>query len=103
MCLRNATTCLFHESIGDGHSGELLSTPVSSLLAVSTESGDLGEVEVESLGEPVDGISGSVGQDLDEIVSSEFTSRFFGVGEAVFSAGVWRMRRSTTCVSRRTI
>jgi hypothetical protein len=49
---------------------------------MSTQSRDLAKVKVESLDEPVDCISRFVGKDLDQVISSEFTSRFLGVGKA---------------------
>jgi len=60
----------------------LRATSVRPLLAVSTQSRDLGQVEVETLDQPVDGISRSVGKHLDQVVSCEFSRRLFGVGEA---------------------
>jgi hypothetical protein len=75
-------TDLFHQGVGDGHSRELSATSVCSLFTMSTQSGDLAEIEVESFSEPVDGITGFVGEDLDEVVSGEFSRRFLGIGKA---------------------
>jgi hypothetical protein len=53
-----------------------------SLFTMSTQSGDLAEIKVESLSKPVDGITGIVGEDLDEVVSGEFSCGFLGIGKA---------------------
>ncbi len=55
---------------------------MGTLLAVPTETGDLAEIEVELLDEPVDGVAGFVGEDLDQVVSGEITGGLLGVGEA---------------------
>jgi len=44
------------------------------LLAVPTQTRNLAEIEVELLNKPVDGIARFVGEDFDQVVSSEFTS-----------------------------
>jgi hypothetical protein len=56
---------------------------VGTHLRVTTETRDLGEVEVEALNEPVDGVTRLVGEDLDEVVTGELTGRLLGVGEAM--------------------
>ena len=56
------------------------------LFTVSTQSRNLGQIQVEALDEPVDGISRSVGEDLDEIVTSQFSRRLLGIGKAGISA-----------------
>lgn len=68
------TTYLFHECVCNGHSRELRSTPMRPLLAVPTQTRNLAEIEVELLNKPVDGIARFVGEDFDQVVSSEFTS-----------------------------
>jgi hypothetical protein len=75
-------TNLLHQSIGDGHSGELLSTTVSPLFTVSTKSRDFTEIEIEFLDQPVDCITGFVSENFDKVITGEFTCRLFGVGEA---------------------
>jgi hypothetical protein len=42
----------------------------------------LGQVEAESVDEPVDGVAGFVGEDFDQVVSGQFAGGLFGVGEA---------------------
>jgi hypothetical protein len=49
---------------------------------VTTQPRDLGQVQVELLDEPVDGIARLVCQDLDEIVAGQLSRRLFGVSEA---------------------
>jgi hypothetical protein len=61
---------------------------------MSSQSRDLAKVKVKSLDEPVDCISRFVGKDLDQIISSEFTSRFLGVGKATNQF----VGRSAVCV-----
>lgn len=85
ITVNHALTHLFHQSVRDGHTRELCAASMSSLLTVPTQSRDLGEVQVEALDEPVDGISRSVRKHLDEIVTGEFTGRLLGIGKAVIS------------------
>jgi hypothetical protein len=78
---------LLHESVGDGHTGELGTTTVGALLRVATKTRDLGEVKVEALNEPVDGVTRTVGEDVDQVVTGELTSRLLGVGKAAAVSG----------------
>ncbi len=66
-------TNLLHQSISNSHSGELSSSTMSSLLTVPAQPRDLAEVKLELLSEPVDSITRSVCEDLDQIISGEFT------------------------------
>jgi len=77
-----ASAYLLHEGVRDGHARELGTAPVRPLLAVTTQPRDLGQVQVELLDEPVDGIARLVCQDLDEIVAGQLSRRLFGVSEA---------------------
>ena len=47
---------------------------MSSLVRVSTETGDLRKIESKLVLQPVDGISRATGEDLDQVISSEITS-----------------------------
>ena len=57
--------------IGDDHSRELGTAAVSAGLGVTTKTSDFGEVEGELVLEPVDGVAGLAGQDLDERIAGE--------------------------------
>lgn len=72
---------LLHKSVGDGHTGELGTSTVGTHLRVTTETRDLGKVEVEVVDEPVDGVTGAVGENLDEVVTSKVTGGLLGVGK----------------------
>jgi hypothetical protein len=52
------------------------------LLAMSTQSRNLAEVKGKLLGEPVDRVTRFVGEDLDEVVTGQFTCRLLGVCKA---------------------
>ena len=62
-------TDLLHESIGNGHTRELSPTSMSSLFTMSPKSRYFTEIKVESLNQPVNGISRFISEDLDEVVS----------------------------------
>ena len=68
-------------SVCDDHTGELSATAVCALLRVTAKTGDEGEVEVELILEPVDGVCGATGEDLDEVVACEVFCGFLGVFE----------------------
>lgn len=61
-----------------------------SLLGMPTQARHLGQVQAEPLNQPVDCITGSIGEDFDQVVSSEFTGRLLGIGETGVSA--WPVR-----------
>jgi len=48
---------------------------------VTAETGDKGEIEVKFVLEPVDGIRGATGEDLDEVVACEVFCGFLRVFE----------------------
>jgi hypothetical protein len=54
---------------------------VCALLRVTAETGDEGEVEVELVLEPVDGVCGATSEDLDEVVACEVFCGFLRVFE----------------------
>jgi hypothetical protein len=67
--------------VGDDHTRELSTTAVCALLRVTAEAGDEGEVEIELVLEPVDGVCGATSKDLDEVVACEVFCRFLRVVE----------------------
>jgi hypothetical protein len=50
-------------------------------LGVTTETRDLGKIQAELVLEPVDGVSGLVGEDANQVVAGQITGRFLGVVE----------------------
>lgn len=64
-----------HQSVGDGHARELLSTTVGTGLGVATETRDEREVDAELLHDPLDGRGRVVGKDLGQGGDDEVTSR----------------------------
>jgi len=69
-----------HQGIGDSHTGELgIVTTVCARLAVTTQTGDESEVEVEDILQPLNGGSGLVGKDLDQVGAGLVPSRLEGV------------------------
>lgn len=53
------------------HSRELGISAVGTGLAVAAEAGYLGQVKAKLILEPVDGVTGAAGEDLDKVVASE--------------------------------
>ncbi len=78
---------LLHLCVGDGHTGELSATTVSTGLRVTTETRNLGEVELETVHEPVDGLTRLAGQDLDQVITGKVTGRLL----CVFKEGLGRV------------
>lgn len=69
-----------HESVGDGHTGELgIVATVGAGVGVATQPGDQSEVEVEDILQPLDSGGGLVGEDLDEFRAGLVTSRLEGI------------------------
>lgn len=54
---------------GTYHSGELGISAVSTRLAVAAETGHFGEVETELALQPVDGVTGTSGENLNEVIT----------------------------------
>lgn len=54
---------------------------MGALKGVATEARDLAEVEPEPVLEPVDGLGGPAGEDLDQVVPGEVAGRLFRVGK----------------------
>jgi len=65
----------------DDHTGELSATAVCALLRVTAETGDEGEVEVELVLEPVDGVCRATCEDLNKVVACEVFCGFLRVLE----------------------
>lgn len=57
---------LFHESIGNGHTGELFLTTMGTWLGVTTKTTEKGKVNIELILHPVNGRRRFVGEHLDE-------------------------------------
>jgi hypothetical protein len=69
-----------HQGVGDGHTGELgIVSSVGSGLGVTTETRNESEVKVELILEPLNGGSGLVGKDLDEVGTGLVTSGLKGI------------------------
>lgn len=69
-----------HQGVGDGHTGELgIMATVCAGVSVSSETGDEGKVEVEDILQPLDGGSGLVGQDLDQVGTGLVTGGLEGI------------------------
>lgn len=66
--LTETLDCITH------HSRELSITAVSTGLAVSAETGNLGKVELELVLQPVNGVTRLVGEHTDQVIASEITS-----------------------------
>lgn len=47
---------------------------MSAGLAVTAKTGNLGEIEAELVLEPVDSVSGTTGEDTDQVVTSKLAS-----------------------------
>lgn len=65
----------------DDHTGELSATAVCALLRVTAETGNEGEVKVELVLEPMDGVCGATGEDLNKVVACEVFCGFLRVVE----------------------
>jgi len=63
---------LLHQSVGDGHTGELLLTAVSSGSSVTSQTGNQREIKAEPLLQPLNSGGTVVGQNLDERRTNEF-------------------------------
>jgi hypothetical protein len=69
-----------HQRICDSHAGELgIVTTVGSGLRMATKAGYESEIKVEDVLQPLDGGSGLVGEDLDQVWSGLVTGRFHGI------------------------
>ena len=69
-----------HQGIGDSHAGELgIVTTVCAGVGVATQTGNESEVEVEDVLQPLDGGSGLVSKDLDQVGARLVTSGLEGV------------------------
>jgi len=70
-----------HQRVGDGHTGETLSTAVGAGERVATETGDEREVELELVNEPLDRGGGLAAHDLSEGVGGAGLGGRDSVGE----------------------
>merc|ERR1711991_1114586 len=63
---------LFHQSVGDGHSGELFSSTMSTRMRVASQTSHHAHVQIKLVNQPVHRLCRFVGQHSDQLRTRQF-------------------------------